>query len=103
MAALTLYGYVCNSAPVTDTGKAESLLLFPTLQPAHVDMVATVREPLRPFLETRQGLASHDSSLHQLSATPEGYGEIKVREAMCWAHPGSQATAVLMATIMLSV
>lgn len=64
-----------------------------------VDMVATVYEPLTG---NKARLGFTQLSLQQLTAAPEGYGEIGVIEVMCWAQTGSQAIVVLMAT-MLSV
>lgn len=64
-------------------------MLFPTLQPTHMNMVATVCDP-----DWKQGKAwLHATQRRQL----EVYREIKFTEAMCLAHAGTQATVVLMA------
>lgn len=80
-------------APATDTGKGGPLLLSPTLQLTHMNMVATVCEPLTG---NKARLGFTRLTLHQRRQL-EVYGEIKFTEAMCLAHAGTRATVVLMA------
>lgn len=68
-------------------------MLSPTLQSTHMNMVATVCEPLTG---NKARLGFTQLSLHQRRQL-EVYREIKFTEAMCLAHAGTRATVVLMA------